>query len=143
MKKMKKAESISTFLGPGASVQGIIEFKNTIRLDGHVKGKVFSQAGTVIIGAKALIDAEIIVDVAIVMGKVNGTIEARQRIEVYPPGRIVGDIQAPTIIIESGVVFYGNCSMKPVAVSTKKVPEAAVPGKESIQTKDLRATEKF
>ena len=143
MKKMKKAESISTFLGSGAIIQGIIEFKNTIRLDGHVKGKVFSEDGTVIIGENAIIDAEIIVDVAIIMGKVNGTIEARQRIEVYPPGHIVGDIQAPTIVIESGVVFYGNCTMKPASASPKKLPEASVPGKEPYETKALRSTEKF
>ena len=112
MKKEKKANSITTFLGSGTSIEGTIEFQDTIRLDGNVKGKICSNNGTVIIGEKAVINAEIIVDVAIIMGEVNGTIDARERIEVHPPGRVVGDIQAPAVLIQSGVVFNGNCSMK-------------------------------
>jgi len=46
------------------------------------------------------------------MGEVNGTIHAKEKIEVYPPGRIVGDIQAPVVLIESGAIFNGNCSIK-------------------------------
>ncbi|MGW8324933.1 MAG: bactofilin family protein [Desulfobacterales bacterium] len=52
------------------------------------------------------------VNIAIIMGRVNGKINARKRVEVYPPGRIEGDIQSPAVLIESGVIFNGNCSMK-------------------------------
>jgi len=45
------------------------------------------------------------------MGEVNGTIHAKEKIEVYSPGCITGDIQAPVILIESGVIFNGNCFM--------------------------------
>ena len=41
----------------------------------------------------------------------NGRIEASHRIEIYPPAHIVGDIAAPTVVIDSGVVFNGNCQM--------------------------------
>ena len=124
MKKSKKVNSVSTFLGSDGIIEGTIEFKKTIRLDGKVKGKILSNSGTVIVGEKAVIQADINVDVVIIMGKVNGTIDARERIEVYPPGRIVGDIQAPTVLIESGVVFNGNCSMKsPKKVSAVKPRE--------------------
>lgn len=120
MTKATKTDSVSTFLGPDGIIEGTIEFKKTIRLDGNVKGRIFSNSGTVIIGEKAVVEADINVDVVIIMGKVNGTVDARQRIEVYPPARVVGDIQAPTVLIESGVVFNGNCSMKMRKVSTAK-----------------------
>ena len=112
MKKTKDPKTINTLLGVGTSIEGTIEFNNTVRLDGEVKGKISSNQGTVIIGEKAVVSAEIIVDTAIIMGEVNGTIHAKEKIEVYSPGRITGDIQAPVILIESGVVFNGNCSMK-------------------------------
>lgn len=112
MKKGKKPNAISTILGFGSRVEGSIEFQNTMRLDGNVKGKICSNSGTVIIGEKAVVDAEIMVDVAIIMGEVNGVINASERIEIYPPGRVVGDIQAPTVLIEAGVIFNGNCVMK-------------------------------
>jgi len=124
MKNAKKENSISTFLGWDASIEGTVEFHGMIRLDGNVKGKIFSNAGTVIVGEKAVIDAEINVDVAIVMGRVNGTIEARDRIEIYPPARVVGDIVAPVISIEAGVTFNGNCSMKPRIIQEKKGPDS-------------------
>ncbi len=111
-KRARKADSISTFLGSQASVDGTIEFQGTIRLDGTVKGKIKSSGGTVIVGEKAVVDAEVFVGTAIIMGEVRGTIDAEERIEVYPPGRVVGDIQAPVISIEEGGLFNGNCAMK-------------------------------
>jgi cytoskeletal protein CcmA (bactofilin family) len=124
MKKAKKENSISTFLGSDASIEGTVEFQGMIRLDGNVKGKIFSNRGTVIVGEKAVIDAEMNVDVAIVMGRVNGTIDARDRIEIYPPARVIGDIGAPVISIEAGVMFNGNCTMKPRIIQEKKASDA-------------------
>ena len=111
MKKTKASQALNTLLGAGTSIEGTIEFNHTVRLDGNVKGKISSKQGTLIIGEKAVVNAEIIVDTAIIMGEVNGTIHAKEKIEVYPPGRITGDIQAPVVLIESGVIFNGNCSM--------------------------------
>jgi cytoskeletal protein CcmA (bactofilin family) len=112
MKKEKKIDAVSTFLGHDAIFDGTINFKGTIRLDGKVKGKVVSDDGTVIIGDKATVEAEIAVETVIIKGSVNGNIQARDRIEAYPPARISGELQAPTISIDSGVVFNGTCSME-------------------------------
>ena len=112
MKKEKKIDAVSTFLGHDAFFDGTINFKGTIRLDGKVNGKIVSDDGTVIIGDKATIDAEITVETVIIKGCVNGKVQAKDRIEAYPPARIVGELQAPTITIDSGVVFNGNCSME-------------------------------
>jgi len=116
------ADTKSTFLGPEASVEGTLEFQGTIRLDGQVKGKIRSNGGTVIVGEKAIVNAEIDVGNAIIMGEVSGTIDAEERIEVYPPGRVVGDIQAPVISIEEGGLFNGNCAMK----KTSTIPDTKV-----------------
>jgi len=120
MGKEKKQSSVSTLLGSDASIEGTIEFQDTIRLDGNVKGKIYGNDGTVVIGEKAVVEAEIMVDIAIIMGEVNGTIDAKKRIEVYPPARVVGDIQAPTVLIEPGVMFDGNCVMKDRTVTSSK-----------------------
>ena len=110
-KKAKKPDSISTFLGNDSNIEGTIEFKGTIRVDGKIKGKIISNGGTAIVGEQAQIEAEFDVGIAIVMGEVNGTVKASDRIEIYPPGRINGDIEAPMISIEEGGTFNGNCLM--------------------------------
>lgn len=112
MKKEKQSDTISTFLGHGTSVEGTLEFQGTIRLDGNVQGRISSQGGTLIVGDKAVIQAKIMVDTIIVRGEVQGSIEARERVEAFPPARINGDVKAPVISIESGVVFNGNCVME-------------------------------
>ncbi len=120
MKNERKMGSISTFLGADCRVEGTLEFKGTIRLDGRVKGKILSNGGTLIVGEKAVIHADVRVDSIIVMGEINGTIDAKKRVEVYKPGRVNGDIEAGIISIEPGGVFTGNCSMKTKAFPLKK-----------------------
>ena len=134
MKKEKRTDRISTFIGADASIDGAIEFKGTIRVDGQVKGKIISSGGTVVVGEKASVDAEIHVNVAVVMGEVKGSIEAKERIEVFPPGRVGGNIQSPVVSIEPGGIFNGSCVMKAPAGSadklslfSKKQPVAAEP----------------
>jgi cytoskeletal protein CcmA (bactofilin family) len=111
-KKSKTPDSISTFLGPGAVVDGTLEFQGTIRLDGKVVGQIKSREGTLIIGEKAFVDAKIEVNVAVIMGEVKGEVIAAERIELYPPGKVIGDIQAPVISIDEGGIFTGNCAMQ-------------------------------
>lgn len=123
MKKEKTKDTISTFIGPEVSVEGEIEFQGSIRLDGRIKGRISSDSGTVIVGEKAVINADMFVDAAIIMGEVNGTVDARKKIEVYPPGRVFGDIKAPFISIDSGVVFNGTCLMKPRSISSQNPVE--------------------
>lgn len=125
MKKEKKIASISTFLGFDSSIEGTVEFQGTIRLDGRVNGKISSNSGTLIVGEKAVIHADIIVDTIIIMGEVSGTIDAKKRIEVHPPGRLSGDIQAAVISIKPGGSFNGNCSMKSKTAALKKSAVAA------------------
>jgi cytoskeletal protein CcmA (bactofilin family) len=126
MKNDKNIGSISTFLGADSRIEGTVEFKGTIRLDGRVKGRILSSGGTLIVGEKAVIHADIRVDSIIVMGAVTGTIDAQKRVEVYPPGRVDGDIEAGVISIEPGGVFSGNCRMK---AKTGPVEKPVAPAK--------------
>jgi len=127
MKKEKETGRISTFIGADASIDGTINFKGTLRVDGQVKGKIISSGGTVVIGEKAAVDAELHVNAVVVMGEVKGKIEAKERIEVYPPGRVLGDIQSPVVSIEPGGILNGSCEMK---------ASAELAGKSSIFSKE-------
>jgi cytoskeletal protein CcmA (bactofilin family) len=143
MKKEKKTDRISTFIGADASIDGTIEFKGTIRVDGQVKGKIVSKGGTVVVGEKAAVDAEIHVNVAVVMGEVNGTIEAKERIEVFPPGRVGGDIHSPVVSIEPGGIFNGSCVMQAPAESADKSSFFAKKQAETADPKDKSSAADF
>jgi cytoskeletal protein CcmA (bactofilin family) len=139
MLKKTHTDSITTFLGADASIEGIIEFNGAIRLDGKVKGNILSENGTVIVGEKAVIEADINVDTAIIMGQVTGVVEAKNRIEVYPPGSVQGDIHAPVIAIDAGVKFNGVCAMKsPPSFSEKKSELESVKKKKKTEQSKIK-----
>ncbi len=61
--------------------------------------------------AGGVVDANIEVSVATIQGTVNGDIIATQRIELGRAGKLNGNIQTPSLIIEQGGVFEGSCKM--------------------------------
>jgi cytoskeletal protein CcmA (bactofilin family) len=113
-KKKTSAETttISTLLGRDTIIEGTLQFSETIRVDGQIKGKLISSEGSIIVGENAVIDADVHVAIAVIRGTINGRVEAKERIEIYAPAQVTGDICAPSIAIDSGVVFNGNCQMK-------------------------------
>ncbi|KPA19226.1 protein containing DUF583 [Candidatus Magnetomorum sp. HK-1] len=109
LRKRKKKQEVSTFLGPLSRMKGTIHFEGGMRIDGEFEGEINSETGSVIVGHKAVIKGDMKVGSALVMGEVNGCIDAETRIEIHPPGKMIGDIRAPFILIDPGVVFNGQC----------------------------------
>ena len=69
---MKKAPKDIQMLGPQMTLEGTLVFEGTMIINGHVKGTVESKEGTIIIGEKAVIHADIYVHNAKVSGEVRG-----------------------------------------------------------------------
>jgi cytoskeletal protein CcmA (bactofilin family) len=134
MKKKESADHISTLLGIGTAIEGTLTFRDTIRLDGTVNGKINSEKGTLIIGERAKVEAHIRVGSAIIKGTVNGQVEAAEQIDVHAPAKITGDIQAPVISIETGVVFNGKCNMVKSDVPTP------IPSKTDVKVDEKKPT---
>jgi cytoskeletal protein CcmA (bactofilin family) len=106
-----KEGTLSGFVGSGTQLTGETTFKAMLRVDGHLSGKISSSSGTLIVGATGKIDANVEVAVAVVHGTVNGDIVASQRLELGRASKVNGNIQTPSLIIEQGGIFEGNCKM--------------------------------
>ncbi|MFO8085485.1 MAG: polymer-forming cytoskeletal protein [Desulfobacterales bacterium] len=118
--KIEIRKGISIFQGTGVCVEGIFCFGcGTVKLNNILKGKIIAPNGTLIIGKMAVIDAEINVGTAIIMGRVSGLIFAEKKIEIYPPSQIFGNIQAPEILIAAGVDFHGYCNVSSQKITLK------------------------
>ncbi|MCP4444620.1 MAG: polymer-forming cytoskeletal protein [Myxococcales bacterium] len=102
---------ISTLLGRGSEFEGKLTFEGTVRIDGVLKGEVFSE-DVLIVGEGARVEAEIDVGAIIIQGTVIGNIRAKRSIEVFAPGRVNGDVTTPSLQIEKGVVFEGRSFME-------------------------------
>ena len=110
--KERHADSITTLLGEDARIEGHLDFGGTLRLDGKLEGTLTGRNGTLIVGEKAVLKAQITVKNAVLMGTVTGSVEALEKIELYPPAKVDGDITAPKVTIESGAILNGKCLMK-------------------------------
>jgi cytoskeletal protein CcmA (bactofilin family) len=102
---------LSGFVGNGTELTGEANFKGMLRVDGHLSGKVHSDEGTLIVSTNGLIDANVEVAVAQIQGTVNGDIIATKRIELGRVAKVTGNIQTPSLVIEQGAMFEGNCRM--------------------------------
>jgi cytoskeletal protein CcmA (bactofilin family) len=105
---------INTLLGRGSEFEGKLTFEGTVRVDGKLSGEIFSE-DVLVVGEGAQISAEIEVGVIIVEGSVTGNIRAKRSVELHAPARVRGNIETPSLYIDKGVIFEGNCKMENVA----------------------------
>jgi cytoskeletal protein CcmA (bactofilin family) len=118
-----KDGTISGFVGTGTTVQGEATFKGMMRIDGHLTGSIKSEKGTLIISSGGKADARIEVAVANVNGTVVGDIVATERIELGRSAHVTGNIQTPSLVIEQGAIFEGNCRMLQAQKKVEPKPE--------------------
>ena len=92
-------------------LDGELTFKDMLRINGHVRGKMSSSNGTLIIDNSARVDGEIQVATCVIGGVVNGDVSAYDRVELGPGAIIHGNIATKAITIKPGAVFHGDCRM--------------------------------
>lgn len=105
-------QQVTTLLGRGSEFEGKLSFEGTVRVDGKLSGEVFTE-DVLVIGEGAEVNAEISVGSVVIQGTVRGNIVAKRGVEIHTPGRVHGNINTPSLFIEKGVLFDGQCQMEP------------------------------
>jgi len=122
------AGATSAFLGKGSRITGKLAFEGPVRIEGHVEGEITAQ-DTLTIGEAAVVMAQISGNAVVIQGRVTGDVTARKRLEIRAPGRLIGNIVTPSLVIHEGVVFEGQCTMGTTAQAAAGVaPEPPVRG---------------
>jgi len=112
MLKLKglQSEDLNGFLDDGTEFSGELRFRDVLRVDGRLKGRVVSD-NMLIIGETGQVDAEIDCGVVSIRGKVSGQVYGRQRIELLAGCRVMATLVSPKLVIEDGAFFQGECRM--------------------------------
>jgi cytoskeletal protein CcmA (bactofilin family) len=121
---MKRRDEINAFLGKNTEFEGKLSFSGTVRIDGHFKGEILAD-GTLFIGDDAVVESKVQVSQLVVSGEVRGDLFAAEKIEIHPPGKVFGNIQAPAVVMDEGVVFEGCCRMKEIERPEDENPQPA------------------
>lgn len=108
---------VNAHLGQGAKIEGKLTFKGSVHIDGCVEGEIHAD-DTVVLGESAVVTAKITAAKVIAQGRIEGDIEATQRIELRAPASLVGNIRTPVLVIHEGVTFEGRSDMGGKTAST-------------------------
>jgi cytoskeletal protein CcmA (bactofilin family) len=106
----KASERISTTLGKETEFNGVMRFRDSLKIDGSFSGEIIS-SGFLYVEQGASITANIRVGSVVVGGTVHGNIEATEKLEMLPSGKVYGNIRTAKLKIADGVVFEGKCEM--------------------------------
>ncbi len=105
-----KTNDNTTVLKEDACFEGKLTFEGSVLVNGKFSGEIFS-SGELTIGTSGLVEGNVDIGTVIIHGEVRGNIKASQKIVINAPAVVRGDITAPSLMIEEGAVFEGNCSM--------------------------------
>ena len=103
-------EEVESVIGEKTTVDGTFKSESSIRVRGTVQGEIESKRG-ILIESQANVTAKVTAESVTVSGQVNGQIFCAGRVEIRPSGRVVGEINAGTLIMQEGAFFEGHLKM--------------------------------
>jgi cytoskeletal protein CcmA (bactofilin family) len=103
-------DDFDTVLSPDIEFSGVLVFEKPFLIRGRVSGEINAK-GALVVAEGAVVEANVRAPTVIVRGAVQGNIIATERVEISSSGKVVGDITAPEILMETGCIFNGSCTM--------------------------------
>ena len=102
---------LNGFLDTGSRMKGDLQFEDTFRVDGRLEGKIESE-GHLVVGEKGHVEGEVRVAQIHVAGTISGNISGAEKVEISATGKILGEIQTKSLVVQDGAVLEGSCQME-------------------------------
>ena len=112
---------LTAFIDEGSEIEGRYTFSGTVMLNGRFKGEI-STTDTLIIGDKGVMNGDVRAGQVLISGEVVGNVSAAERVELKRTARVFGDVEAPVVVVEEGVLFEGHCRMTKANPNTEVLP---------------------
>ncbi|MBI9109060.1 MAG: polymer-forming cytoskeletal protein [Spirochaetales bacterium] len=116
---------INSLIGEGTVFKGDLSLNGLLRIDGDFSGTVKTD-GKVLIGKNGRAEATVIAGTVVVGGVLKGNINASEKVVILSTGMLIGNITAPRLLVEDGVLLNGSCNIVPKTTSRvelESVPE--------------------
>lgn len=114
MSKTKKEsllkDDIKTTLGAETVFNGTIKFHDSLKILGRCEGRIESK-GFLYVEKGAEIIANVSVGSIVIGGVIKGDVEALEKAEMLPTGKVYGNIRTSQLKMADGVVFEGKVEM--------------------------------
>ena len=125
-----------TVIGADAKFKGELSFDSAAKVMGQFEGSIASK-GTIHVADGSQCKASVNAKEVAVEGHIEGNVQASDRVDLKPKGRITGDIVAARMSMADGASIVGHCRIgvngqadSPKSVTTTEVKaQAPVPAK--------------
>ena len=125
----------STIIGESILINGSLSGDEDLTVRGRVEGTV-TLTKTLVVEPTGIVKAEVQVRNCVISGVVVGNVTASESVEITREGRMIGDINAPRVIIVDGASFRGRIDMGEVDVGGERarpaVSRAAAPARPAL-----------
>jgi cytoskeletal protein CcmA (bactofilin family) len=123
--KPQAGAAAASTLNTHLSFDGDLKYTGSVTIDCEFRGSIVTD-DTLVVGPSGKLNAEITAGVIEVSGKVHGNMKAKTRVKILTGGEVYGNIETPTISMDEGVVFEGNCTRPQASHPAPKGSRAAV-----------------
>ena len=103
-------EDFDTILSTDIDFSGVLNFEKPFLIRGRLSGEIIAR-GILVVDEEAVVEANIRGTKVVIKGSVKGDVTASEKVEVMITGKLVGNVMAPEIFMETGCVFNGRCTM--------------------------------
>ena len=103
-------DDFDTVLSKDITFSGTLNFEKPFLIRGRLSGNIIAK-GLLVVDEEAVVEADIHASRVIIKGSVKGDVSATEKVEVTISGKLVGNVKAPEIFMETGCTFNGRCTM--------------------------------
>jgi cytoskeletal protein CcmA (bactofilin family) len=98
-------------IGPSIVIRGDVSGEEDLLIQGRIDGSVELAAHSVTVGGGGRVNADIAGRVITIEGDVEGDLTAAEQIVLRGSAKVLGDLQAPRVVLEDGASFRGLVDM--------------------------------
>ncbi len=106
----KNDYQMNSVIGEGSMFEGKFYIQGSLQIDGRFEGEIKTQ-DQLVVGETGKVKTDISAKKVVVGGTIIGNIEAEEDVTLLSTGRVFGNITAPRVNIEEGVVIKGEVSI--------------------------------
>jgi cytoskeletal protein CcmA (bactofilin family) len=105
-------EKIETVIGPNTNFKGHLVCDGSVRIDGVCEEGVIETVGNILVGPQGKVAADLIAENVSVSGSVTGNIKASGRLEILSTGKVWGDVDVGSFLLDDEGYFEGKLAMR-------------------------------
>lgn len=109
-------------IGKSVTIKGQIFSREDLIVDGEIEGAIELNEHRLTVGPNGRVRAGVKAREIVVLGTIDGNVEALDKIDIRKDAKLVGDIKTARIIIEDGAYFKGS-----IDIVRTETPKPAAP----------------